>query len=42
MEYVAVDDRFGESGTPDQMLTNYHLRASDIVEKAHKVLKRKA
>ena len=42
MEYVAVDDRFGESGTPDQMLTNYHLRAADIVEKAHKVIKRKA
>lgn len=42
MEYVAVDDRFGESGTPDQMLTNYHLRAADIVEKANKVIKRKA
>ena len=42
MEYVAVDDRFGESGTPDEMLTNYHLRAVDIVEKAHAVLKRKA
>lgn len=41
MEYVAVDDRFGESGTPDQMLTNYHLRAADIVEKVHTVLKRK-
>ena len=40
-EYVAVDDRFGESGTPDEMLTNYHLRATDIVEKAHTVLKRK-
>lgn len=41
MEYVAVDDRFGESGTPDEMLTNYHLRATDIVEKVHAVLKRK-
>ena len=41
MEYVAVDDRFGESGTPDEMLTNYHLRAADIVIKAHDVLKRK-
>ena len=41
MEYVAVDDRFGESGTPDEMLTNYHLRAADIVEKVHAVLKRK-
>lgn len=41
MEYVAVDDKFGESGTPDEMLTNYHLRAADIVEKVHTVLKRK-
>lgn len=41
MEYVAVDDRFGESGTPDEMLTNYGLRASDIVEKVRKVLRRK-
>lgn len=41
MEYVAVDDRFGESGTPDEMLTNYGLRATNIVDKVHAVLKRK-
>lgn len=41
MEYVAVDDKFGESGTPDEMLTNYGLRAKNIVEKVHAVLKRK-
>ena len=41
MEYVAVDDKFGESGTPDEMLTNYGLRATNIVEKVHAVLKRK-
>ncbi|MBR1792588.1 MAG: transketolase family protein [Bacteroidales bacterium] len=41
MEYVAVDDRFGESGTPDEMLTNYGLRAVNIVEKVHAVLNRK-
>lgn len=41
MEYVAVDDKFGESGTPDEMLTNYGLRAKNIVEKVHMVLKRK-
>ncbi|MBO4599705.1 MAG: transketolase family protein [Bacteroidales bacterium] len=40
-EYVAVDDRFGESGTPDEMLTNYHLRANDIMAKAYAVLQRK-
>lgn len=41
MEYVAVNDKFGESGTPDEMLTNYGLRAANIVEKVHAVLKRK-
>ena len=39
--FRAEDDKFGESGTPDEMLTNYHLRAADIVEKVHKVLTRK-
>lgn len=38
MEYVAVDDKFGESGTPDEMLTNYGLRAKNIVEKVHQVM----
>lgn len=41
MEYVAVDDKFGESGTPDEMLTNYGLRSVNIIEKVHAVLKRK-
>lgn len=41
MEYVAVNDRFGESGTPDEMLTNYGLRAANIIERVHAVLKRK-
>ena len=41
MGYVAVDDKFGESGTPDEMLTNYHLRAADIMAKVYAVLQRK-
>lgn len=41
MEYVAVDDKFGESGTPDEMLTHYGLRATNIIDKVHSVLKRK-
>lgn len=41
MEYVAVDDKFGESGTPDEMLTNYGLRSKDIIAKVHAVLNRK-
>ncbi len=41
MEYVAVNDKFGESGTTDELLDKYGLRAANIVEKAHAVLKRK-
>lgn len=40
-EYVAVNDSFGESGTPDQLMTKYGLDTSDIVIAAEKVIKRK-
>ncbi|MFM2155772.1 MAG: hypothetical protein RL516_521 [Bacteroidota bacterium] len=40
-EYVAVNDSFGESGTPDQLMTKYGLDTVNIVEAAEKVLKRK-
>ena len=40
-EYVAVNDSFGESGTPDQLMTKYGLDTMNIVEAAEKVLKRK-
>jgi transketolase len=42
LEMVAVNDSFGESGTPDQLMTKYGLDAVNIVEAAKKVLKRKA
>lgn len=42
MEMVAVQDTFGESGTPDQLLVKYGLDAPDIVRKAKAVLDRKA
>lgn len=42
MEMVAVNDTFGESGTPDQLLVKYGLDAPDIVTKVKAVLKRKA
>jgi len=38
---VAVQDVFGESGTPDQLLVKYGLDAPDIVSKAKAVLDRK-
>jgi transketolase len=40
-EFVAVNDSFGESGTPDQLLEKYGLMPKNIIEKAEKVLKRK-
>ncbi|MBL0745578.1 transketolase family protein [Chryseolinea lacunae] len=41
MEYVAVDDSFGESGKPDQLMKKYKLDAANIVLQVQKVLKRK-
>jgi transketolase len=40
-EFVAVNDSFGESGTPDELMTKYRLDTTDIVSAVHKVLKRK-
>ena len=40
-EYVAVKDSFGESGTPDQLMTKYGLDAANIVEAALKAISRK-
>lgn len=41
MEYVAVDDKFGQSGKPDELLAFYGLKSPNIVAAAKKVLKRK-
>ena len=41
IEMVAVDDAFGQSGTPDELLKAYHLDTPDIVEAVKKVIKRK-
>jgi len=40
-EFVATDDTFGESGTPVQLMEKYGLNSDSIVEKVHKVIKRK-
>lgn len=40
-EFVAVNDSFGESGTPDELMTKYGLDTINIIEAANKVLKRK-
>lgn len=41
MEMVGVDDKFGESGTPAQLMEKYGLNANAIVEAVEKVIKRK-
>ena len=40
-EFVAVNDSFGESGTPEQLMDKYGLNADAIVSAAQKVIKRK-
>jgi len=40
-EFVAVNDTFGESGTPAQLMEKYGLNANSIVVNVEKVLKRK-
>jgi transketolase len=41
MEMVAVNDSFGESGTPEQLMEKYGLTTNAIVEASLKVLNRK-
>ncbi len=41
MELVAVNDRFGESGKPAELMEKYGLSARAIVEKVMQVLQRK-
>jgi transketolase len=41
LEMVAVNDKFGESGTGEELLTKYHINTPDIVTAVEKVLKRK-
>jgi len=40
-EFVGVDNTYAESGTPDELLDVYGLRATNIVDAAHRVLARK-
>lgn len=41
-EFVAVEDSFGESGTPEQLMKKYKLDSVNIIAKAKQALKRKA
>lgn len=41
LELVAVDDRFGESGTPEELLRKYGLDVPDIVAAAERAMARR-
>lgn len=41
MEMVAVDDQFGESGTPAQLMTKYGIDTADVVSAVERVIKRR-
>ena len=41
LEMVAVNDSFGESGIPDELMKKYGIDAENIVKAAKRVIKRK-
>ena len=41
MEMVAVDDQFGKSGKPEELMAQYGLDTRDIVDSVHRVIARK-
>lgn len=41
MEFIGVNDSFGESGTPEQLMKKYNLNSENIKEKCKKVISRK-
>lgn len=40
-EFVAVDDSFGESGTPDQLMEKYQINDQAVIAAVKQVIKRK-
>lgn len=41
VEMVAINDQFGQSGTPDELCRMYNIDTPDIIKSVHKVLGRK-
>ena len=41
IEFVGMQDTFGESGEPDELLAKYHMKAKDIIEAVKEIIKRK-
>jgi transketolase len=40
-EFIATNDTFGESGTPEELMAKYNLNSAAIVKAVEKVIKRK-
>lgn len=41
MEFIGVDDEFGQSGKPDELMVRYNLKAENIAAAAKKAISRK-
>lgn len=41
IEFVGIKDKFGQSGTPEELEKHYEIDVSDILEKTWRVMKRK-
>lgn len=41
MEFVGVNDMFGQSGKPDELLDKYGMSTAHVVDAVHRVIKRK-
>ena len=41
MEFIGLQDTFGESGNPDELMEKYGMGAEDIIKAVKKVIKRK-
>lgn len=41
VEYVSVDDVFGQSGTPAELMVHYHLETPDVIAAAKRAMSRR-
>jgi transketolase len=41
IEFIGVQDKFGQSGTPDELIEHYGMGVSHIKEAALRAIKRK-
>ncbi len=41
MRFIGIQDRFGESGTPEELIKEFNLDSRDIIKAVEEVLKRK-